>query len=990
MIFSFDLFGWSSSDPGDEHEDMAVYFLSWTSFPYMTPYRIHFDQAGLDADDIIDIANIESYPPTGEHWRWEKVDTLNDLVQLPLTSNAVGAIIHAGEDSGVPANHRPGAWEWDGYSQTYEDNAERIMEHNANYYGYYAGNPALAYNYVLKGNWFDKMDTYLAESATIAATYRNWYLSHLYNREWLGLSSTYIIPSLRQSLRFTQMLTVHFLDYYELSEPGSTIAHWEFEENALNSSVGHIAVNSKGSNPVNLQYGSSITSVDVHDPTWVSGPLGQAIHCKGWTEAGNNCTYARQTGTWTVDEMNMLAPYSSYSIEVVFNVENYISSTTDPNRFLGILTYRDDDPTNAVMQYRIRTYKENVSGTYRTFVDFYANHPGGSSTSIAFNTDAAGLPLIENKWYYLAAIFHYETSTMDLIVRDMANGKTVSTTASMGPTPGFTGANPSPVYLIGSSSYSSGKCFDGLIDDVRVSNRALNIDAERLYNSTLAHWRFDEGTGQTVYNTQGVAGANLQLGLSGADVHDPDWDDGYWGKSLHGEGYVQNGNVATYAIADPVNGYVWPLVTSNALVPLGSYTIEAIFNLEEYPTSGTTTMGIIDYSDYIDSSIRYRIITYLSGSNTCIQYQSGNTIITWDTTAAGMTITPGKWYYIAALFNDSTDKIDLVLRDMQSATGASISNTNNTMQNMVIFSGSPRPILFIGTDTFNSKSFDGRIDEVRISNSVLPEKDRLYMHGSTIAHWKFDYDYATAGQVIDNVDNDILLNLQLGWDMSPSPDDPREPILEPTGGWYGGAMHCKGYIEAGNNCTYARTRVWDDVNNPADAAEIAALRPTASYSIETIFNIDAYPADGSSMGILRYREYGGSNRTLYLMKTYKQDVGGTLHTFIAFYGSGTTVSFDTQAAGLTLNPDNWYYFGAFFNSATNKVDLYVRDLESGTMVSKVDQAMNPLLDLTGGDPLLMIGSETSSTGSCFDGLIDGVRISNQYLPADCRLYNLPR
>jgi len=102
-------------------------------------------------------------------------------------------------------------------------------------------------------------------------------------------------------------------------------------------------------------------------------------------------------------------------------------------------------------------------------------------------------------------------------------------------------------FYIGWTGYSP----DALIDEVRIYNRALSAEEVRYhYNrgEPVAHWRFDEGSGQVAFdesdnNNDGTLGASASPASD-----DPQWVSGYSGSALQFDGendYVDCGSDAS-------------------------------------------------------------------------------------------------------------------------------------------------------------------------------------------------------------------------------------------------------------------------------------------------------------------------------------------------------------------------------------------------------------------------------------------------------------
>jgi hypothetical protein len=1049
LTFSFDAFGWATNETSKgfsqeshdlaEHRRISDKLFTSTGFedwPYLKPYVVHDDKLnklGLDIDSFIEVSNTERSnddPELDRHYYWRDFDTLGELFAFPPDDANFGGILHATEDSGS-AGHTPSKSYWtnelDEEGHEFRTDAHNAMEDTANYkIGTFIYNiPVLPYDYLLKGSYLDKVAVYEADSYTTAANYGRWYFDYdplggeYGDHDYHTVPVEYVNAHMGQSLRATVAIASQYFDYYEVAEPGSTMARWSFNESF--NGIKQICVNSKGSIAAPLFLGSS-NEEDSHDPPrssggdpWWDGGAGNnfnySIMPKYYDEVGDYATdYARDTGTWSWLEREAVCPWSSYTVEVVFSVKEYIQSTTNDNRFMGIVTYRDTAPDPDKYLFRLYTYKELVGTVYKTRLHFMSKLIDDSQPSVVLQTTEKGMPILDfaaagnkDRWYYAAAVFHYQTGTMDLILRDMETGQTISQQGAMGVACGMS-AEPTPDFYVG-TQFAASRGFKGQIDDVRISNRDLVLDSDRLVSSTVAHWRFDEDNisedEQKFYNAKGVD-VDLQNGnSSGTDDHDLTYyTNGFYDEMVAGENYLAEPVGAKYARSTTLPS---DLVSAQALRMQKSYSIEAVFNVDSFPTDGDSTnkeMGIVAYRDYNLATARlYLIKTYKDSSgHPIIRFEAqhdgySDTTITVNTDSSPSPITPDEWYYVGVFYDDNTSSISLQLRHLESGAGF----TTSAVASHPIHSlaATPNPVLLVGSQNMSNTSFNGRIDDVRISNDCLTPKDRLYMNGSTIAHWKFDYDYATAGQVIDNVDNDLLCNLHLGetFDI-----DDRDAVIEPRTGWFGGSLRSQSYVDNGNITKYASSEgVWSH-----DEAEAMAFY--RSYSIETVFKVDSFPTTGgganTEMGLVTYRDYkdestGDDDVTLYEIKTYKNSSGHTCIKFSSVYntnGDKKDILWDTLTdSGYTIPTDKWLYLGAFFNDTTHTMDLYLKNLETGIPYPpKTGASMNLPVGLSGNPtPVLLIGSNTRGS-RCFDGWIDEVRISNEDLPADCRLYNYPR
>jgi len=208
-----------------------------------------------------------------------------------------------------------------------------------------------------------------------------------------------------------------------ISGPKDYIAYWRFNEGS-----GNIAYDSSGNNNNGTIYGA----------TWVNGVIGKALSFDGVDD------YVKVPNSAS---LNISGPITILAWVYVtkLNVDQKICSKQSPGYKLGIYT-------NNKVEFEIR----NPSGT------------------AYLNRDVAGGTVLEaNKWYFVGGWWDGSE------IRSIVNGnfeRPYSYTGSLGTT-----TNP---LTIGGESFTSGFWFNGIIDEVRIYNRALT--AEEIANTYRA------------------------------------------------------------------------------------------------------------------------------------------------------------------------------------------------------------------------------------------------------------------------------------------------------------------------------------------------------------------------------------------------------------------------------------------------------------------------------------------------------------------------
>jgi len=506
----------------------------------------------------------------------------------------------------------------------------------------------------------------------------------------------------------------------------------------------------------------------------------------------------------------------------------------------------------------------------------------------------------------------------------------------------------------------------------------------------VADWRFDEGSDQYAYSSKGSITADLQLGSStGSTNHDADWS---------ASGYNRSGCIRTYLYSS--KGFPtyarstskWTVYEGRQLTPSGSYSIEFIVSPASLPTSEAANndnpqalIYCYDYNNVTNASylmsgffkqnVGGSLHNFISFGVTCtdnVWY-----VVSVDLTVAGINISPGKWYYVAADYWQPATRLKIMVKDL--ATDKSVEKFI-TCPAMAQFNSSSQPRLYIGTEG-GIRCFDGRIDRVRIDNIAVGGSQRLF-NDTTIADWKFNEN---SGQFVNNSSGSATARLQFG---SSTGSDSSDPTW--TTGRDGSAMLGRKYT-AGNVAVYAQNVGWT-------LKDAEAFCPGNSYSIETIVNPSSYAASGAQnninpMGLVKFKDTASGGKTQYNLQTFTDN---DLRRKVRFYtqhddGTNTDFTFDPQVAGLTIKTGTWYYIAAIYTDngmGLGTLEIIVRNMSNGATVSG-STSCKPMASLTA-DPSaqMLIGSEyTTSSGHCFDGKIDEVRISNKAIPEADRLSN---
>jgi len=233
------------------------------------------------------------------------------------------------------------------------------------------------------------------------------------------------------------------------------VAYWSFDEG-----TGNTVYDLSGNGNHGTIYGAK----------WVQGKFGKALSFDGvddYVDCGDDESLNPGTGSFTI------------SI--------WVGGYTDTSSNMHTLVAKGDPldgPSNDGYIIDLRGGKVRVSigdGTNRAEFSY------------------VGPSLADGGWHHIVLVVDRNTQQMKAFIDGEWTGDTADTSA--------VGAiNPAENLIIGKRSQINSYYLNGTIDEVRIYNRALSEEEIRYhYNHgrPLAHWRFDEGSGTTIYDSSG-------------------------------------------------------------------------------------------------------------------------------------------------------------------------------------------------------------------------------------------------------------------------------------------------------------------------------------------------------------------------------------------------------------------------------------------------------------------------------------------------------
>ena len=444
------------------------------------------------------------------------------------------------------------------------------------------------------------------------------------------------------------------------------VGYWSFNEGS-----GLKAMDYSGNNNTGTLTGAS------HVPTWTNGKAGKALSFDG-----SDDYVSIKAGEFIANDAN-----SSMSAWIKWNGTTGERSIYDESNITGT-TFRIQKDSNNYIQF----------GLCKTTCDTW--YTTNNTTAIVANT-----------WYFITSTFS-STAGMKIYVNGVEKGLNVNTTP-----------NTSTIVNSWIGRYGqAGFNFPGLIDEVRIYNRALSAsEIAALYRVSatkfsppnnqglVGYWSFNEGSGLKAMDYSG----NNNTGTLTGPSHVPTWTNGKAGKALSFDGSDDYVLINDSSSLKPGNGSwsvsVWakPAAINQATTmaskgsgssPYPQWSIEICGN------AGCFTQGKKLEAEFVQTSTgNYRIA------------------------ASTFDVADGNWHQFAMVADKNADIIKLYMDGAQ----LSVSNSNGGTWPNITNTDPARIGAFDPTVGGWQMYFNGLIDEVRIYNRALgaTEIQQLYSAG---------------------------------------------------------------------------------------------------------------------------------------------------------------------------------------------------------------------------------------------------------------------
>ncbi|MDD5518917.1 MAG: LamG domain-containing protein [Candidatus Omnitrophica bacterium] len=478
----------------------------------------------------------------------------------------------------------------------------------------------------------------------------------------------------------------------------------------------------------------------------------------------------------------------------------------------------------------------------------------------------------------------------------------------------------------------------GLIDEVRIYNRALSKEEVRYhYNrgGPVAHWKFDEGEGRTVYDSTDNNNDGT-LVLAGSATSSA-WVAG------------KNGSALSF---DGTDDYV-SVPHSSSYTPTGAFSLSAWIKLDR-----TTGLQQI-VSKHDDGPTTDRTFRFFA-NGTSLQFD----VISSGVSAgigrkATNSLVGDKWYHVVGVYDGGSANTSIKVY----INGVQMDDTNTGWGTFAGIGSSSNLSLLIGAgrDTTMTYFFDGSIDDIRIYNYVrTPDEIRL------------DYNTGFAARFgpLSSCDDDpgaCMTNGLIGyWDME---EGTGQSIHDSSGRSNNGVRGLNTTAEA-TDPSWTNGKVGGGLNfDGSDFVNVDNGNSSTTFAFNGIgMTLEVWfktSSSGTAKRILGYDNIGGTNPR-YMLSPYTGDL------LSIYIHDGTNA---VSAGGTSNIADGKWHHGVYvYDKGVN--NLYV----DGVLEFNAFQVLNSFTAQGG----LTIGGyqfNDPSRAERMVGEIDEVRIYNRALSA---------
>jgi hypothetical protein len=538
-----------------------------------------------------------------------------------------------------------------------------------------------------------------------------------------------------------------------------------------------------------------------------------------------------------------------------------------------------------------------------------------------------------NQWVFITAVFN-TTSSTDVYVNGVYNSNIAG---------GLDTTTDLDLYI--GDNQHAGENINGTIDEVRIYNRELSAsEVSRLYtsgatkflaaprNGLVGYWSFNEGSGTKVGDMSGNGNHGIITGAT--------WADGKLGKGLK---YNVNTDKITFS-STPIDDDTGTIAFWYK--PSHAYNTDTAVQFFGRGNGAANDFYLIkaeagyDYHMYWGINAGYDIYLDISPSSYSKYWKVG------------------EWMYFVCKYAISGDgHLDVYINGVLVDYNHQVNNTSNPWT-----SWTPPSTWYIGNHGVNNTGADGVIDEFRIYNRELEDKEITALYNSGL-------------QKINASQNNQLTNGLVGFWSFNGPDMDGNTATDRSG------QGNDGTLTGGPTRTIGKVGQALSFNGTSDyiSTTSTVLNGVSQFSVAFWIKPNAF-AEFWYGGAMNNGQYGtfGTAANYY----------GYSNTFIAEIqvSSGQTcggpVAQNNFAAGA------WYHYVAVFDGTQIDNATRLKIYLNGVQQTLVFDCTVPAISYDPGTNL----SIGRGGLSYLDGLLDEVRIYNRALTAQeiLRLYNLGR
>lgn len=348
----------------------------------------------------------------------------------------------------------------------------------------------------------------------------------------------------------------------------------------------------------------------------------------------------------------------------------------------------------------------------------------------------------------------------------------------------------------------------------------------------------------------------------------------------------------------------------------------------------------------------------------------------------GPNIQDGKWHHIAVTYDSPTRRATFY-------SDYSYFSTRTTAHELV-YTNYP---LLMGRGSGSNQAFDGWLDEVRLSDTVLQPHQflRTYMVPlDAQLYYTFDDGAApgAATTLVSEAHSPTMDGATAASALRPafSADIPPATTTRITQGYKGAVVNA----DNRSSLFFVNTGLPANTNSATGGqVTIPGYLHPSNFTVEVFFKINRRVNNPLLVGKVRGPSPGGVSPTWSLSVAGASDeIRCRFDTYPTNWDFGSHSSEENYAAGfnqgiytgVSVNDGKWHHAAFTYENATTSVLIYVDHV-----LKKTDKTINPIV-YTDGD--ILIGSGAGERA--FDGWIDEVRITPRLLTPDEFLYTLPR